>query len=213
MPLKNYGVLVGRGSGQSGGGRRRQPSLSSAHPAAPIPISGWPSTCCRKEAPSRAAVRRRGALQPSSASALATLPEGFTEVPSQRGGVALDYIRGNLFDRTAMRPDAGHRTGSRQRSSGQARSLRRRAGIADPRRAGLRLRRAVGSGERQAGQDLRLRPRQRGARHPHEPGQQHRVRPRRRRLAGRRAAVALSRPSSGWRSSWPSRVRPGTPMI
>jgi uncharacterized protein YukJ len=32
------------------------------------------------------------------------LPDGFTEVESQRGGVAIDYIRGNLFDRFLMRP-------------------------------------------------------------------------------------------------------------
>ncbi|MEU4161434.1 DUF2278 family protein [Actinoplanes sp. NPDC026670] len=32
------------------------------------------------------------------------LPEGFTEVESRRGGVAIDFIRGNLFDRFAMRP-------------------------------------------------------------------------------------------------------------
>jgi uncharacterized protein YukJ len=36
--------------------------------------------------------------------ALPGLPEGFTAVPSQPGGLALDYIRGNLFDRQAMRP-------------------------------------------------------------------------------------------------------------
>jgi hypothetical protein len=36
-------------------------------------------------------------------SGLVGLAEGFTAVPSVPGGVALDYIRGNLFDRTAMR--------------------------------------------------------------------------------------------------------------
>ena len=35
--------------------------------------------------------------------ALPGLPDGFTAVPSQAGGVALDFIRGNLFDRQAMR--------------------------------------------------------------------------------------------------------------
>jgi uncharacterized protein YukJ len=35
--------------------------------------------------------------------ALPDLPDGFTAVPSQAGGVALDFIRGNLFDRQAMR--------------------------------------------------------------------------------------------------------------
>ncbi len=34
---------------------------------------------------------------------LATLADGFQAIPSQPGGIALDYIRGNLFDRTQMR--------------------------------------------------------------------------------------------------------------
>jgi uncharacterized protein YukJ len=34
---------------------------------------------------------------------LPDLPDGFTAVPGQAGGVALDFIRGNLFDRQAMR--------------------------------------------------------------------------------------------------------------
>ncbi|GIE75669.1 hypothetical protein Aph02nite_16190 [Actinoplanes philippinensis] len=32
------------------------------------------------------------------------LPDGFTEIGSRPGGVAIDFIRGNLFDRTSMRP-------------------------------------------------------------------------------------------------------------
>jgi uncharacterized protein YukJ len=32
------------------------------------------------------------------------LPEGFTLLPSQPGGLALDFIRANLFDQQAMRP-------------------------------------------------------------------------------------------------------------
>ncbi len=35
---------------------------------------------------------------------LAALPLGFNELASQPGGLALDYIRGNLFDRAQMRP-------------------------------------------------------------------------------------------------------------
>jgi uncharacterized protein YukJ len=35
---------------------------------------------------------------------LAELAEGFTPVPSQVGGVALDFVRGNLFDKDGMRP-------------------------------------------------------------------------------------------------------------
>ena len=36
--------------------------------------------------------------------ALNDLEDGFTAVPSSAGGAALDYIRGNLFDRTTLRP-------------------------------------------------------------------------------------------------------------
>ena len=35
---------------------------------------------------------------------LPALGEGFHEIPRRRGGIALDYARGNLFDRTALRP-------------------------------------------------------------------------------------------------------------
>lgn len=35
---------------------------------------------------------------------LPALADGFTSLPSQPGGLALDFIRGNLFDRQAMRP-------------------------------------------------------------------------------------------------------------
>lgn len=35
---------------------------------------------------------------------LPPLGEGFHEIPRRRGGIALDYVRGNLFDRTALRP-------------------------------------------------------------------------------------------------------------
>jgi uncharacterized protein YukJ len=35
---------------------------------------------------------------------LRALPDGFTDLPSTPGGAAVDYIRGNLFDRVAMRP-------------------------------------------------------------------------------------------------------------
>jgi uncharacterized protein YukJ len=35
---------------------------------------------------------------------LGSLPDGFTDLPGKPGGPALDYIRGNLFDRAGMRP-------------------------------------------------------------------------------------------------------------
>jgi uncharacterized protein YukJ len=35
--------------------------------------------------------------------AVVALPPGFSDIPRQRGGAALDFIRGNLFDRTLLR--------------------------------------------------------------------------------------------------------------
>ena len=64
----------------------------------------------------RAAVNVRSAQQPADllylldddfrhpvTAGLAVLPDGFTALPSDSGGLALDFIRGNLFDRERMR--------------------------------------------------------------------------------------------------------------
>ena len=81
-----------------------------------------------------------------------------------------------------------------------------------PGRPGLRLRRALGTGADDAGQDLRLPARQRRPRHPHEPGQQRPASPATT-ASGRTAACCCTSPArtSGSRSSSPSRARPGTP--
>ena len=42
---------------------------------------------------------------------LSALPGGFVPLASQPGGMALDFIRGNLFDRSAMRPLPHHLPG------------------------------------------------------------------------------------------------------
>src|SRR5205823_70825 len=46
---------------------------------------------------------RRG-LRPPPPSGPARPPDGFTPLPSQPAGLALDFIRANLFDRALMRP-------------------------------------------------------------------------------------------------------------
>ena len=72
------------------------------------------------------------------------------------GGAALDYIRGNLFDRDEMRALPADRPGpdndlaDRWTTTSSARS--------PTRRPDLRLRGALGTGDRQAGQDLRIPP-------------------------------------------------------
>ena len=50
---------------------------------------------------------------------LAGLADGFTLLPGQAGGLALDFIRANLFDRTAMRPVPATAPGARQRPARQ----------------------------------------------------------------------------------------------
>ena len=40
-------------------------------------------------------------------SPLSELPDGFTRLESKPDGMALDYIRSNLFDRAGMVPDSG----------------------------------------------------------------------------------------------------------
>lgn len=102
MPLKNYGVLKGKaievrlGSGQS--------------PHYQVYIVDDTTDY-------RIAVNVQSQLSPSEleylidddfkhpiTALLEELPLGFTEVASKPGTSALDYIRGNLFDRTKMRP-------------------------------------------------------------------------------------------------------------
>jgi uncharacterized protein YukJ len=53
-----------------------------------------------QQAPSELLFVAAEAFQHPLLESLPNLPDGFSAVPSQPGGVALDYIRGNLFDRT-----------------------------------------------------------------------------------------------------------------
>jgi len=102
MSITGYGVLVGRvmaGTAESG--------LQTPHYQVQVNAAGVDY---------RIAVNVRSAQNPPDLlyvadetlshpllSGLVGLAEGFAAVPSTPGGVALDYIRGNLFDRTAMR--------------------------------------------------------------------------------------------------------------
>jgi uncharacterized protein YukJ len=102
MPLKNYGILKGKaievrpGAGQSPHYQVRIVDDTTDY---------------------RIAINVQSALSPSEleyliddrfthpiTALLAELPLGFTKIASKPGTTALDYIRGNLFDRTKMRP-------------------------------------------------------------------------------------------------------------
>jgi len=102
MPLQRYGVLKGRAVG------RRLGAGSSPHYQVHI---------VDETTDYRIAINVRSQLSPSDLEylvdeqfdhpilgGLGGLPLGFTTLESSPGGVALDYIRGNLFDRERMRP-------------------------------------------------------------------------------------------------------------
>jgi uncharacterized protein YukJ len=103
MPLGHYGVLVGRVVDT-----RREDEASSPH--FQVHVRGG-------NADYRIAVNVKSQTSPSEllflvaenfqhvvTDRLMTLGEGFTSVAKQPGGLALDFIRGNLFDHLDMRP-------------------------------------------------------------------------------------------------------------
>jgi uncharacterized protein YukJ len=102
MPLKEYGVLKGRPVGRRlGRGDRPHYQVHIVDETTDY----------------RIAINVKSALSPSEleylideafdhplTEALGDVPLGFTLLNSQPGGLALDFIRGNLFDRERMRP-------------------------------------------------------------------------------------------------------------
>jgi uncharacterized protein YukJ len=103
MPLAHYGVLVGRVVDT-----RRENEASSPHFQVRVKAA---------DVDYRIAVNVKSQTSPSEllflvaedfrhvvTDRLIALPEGFAPVAKQPGGLALDFIRGNLFDRLDMRP-------------------------------------------------------------------------------------------------------------
>jgi uncharacterized protein YukJ len=102
MPLAKYGVLVGKAVAA-----RRENSDDTPHYQVQLRAAGTSY---------RIAVNVKSSVAPSELlylikenfghpilARLADLQEGFAALPSQPGGMALDFIRGNLFDRGEMR--------------------------------------------------------------------------------------------------------------
>lgn len=102
MPLAHYGVLAGRVIDD-----RRESGQDSPHYQVHVDGGGTHF---------RVAVNVLSALAPSELlyvadedfhhpmlTDLAAVPDGFTALASAPGGLALDFIRGNLFDRSALR--------------------------------------------------------------------------------------------------------------
>ncbi|NOU12211.1 MAG: DUF2278 family protein, partial [Nitrospira sp.] len=102
MPLKQYGVLKGKAIGG-----KRETEASSPHFQIHMEAG---------DVQYRIAVNVKSQLSPSEllflvnddfqhsiTASLPGLPVGFTPLRSQPGGQALDFIRGNLFNRLDMR--------------------------------------------------------------------------------------------------------------
>lgn len=102
MPLKSYGVMKGRVIGSRPG--------TGPSPHYQINVVAGSTQY-------RVAVNVKSQLAPSEllylvvenfqhplTGGLLELNHGFSEVPRRPGGIALDFIRGNLFHRTQMRP-------------------------------------------------------------------------------------------------------------
>ncbi|HEX9952808.1 MAG TPA: YukJ family protein [Rubricoccaceae bacterium] len=102
MPLHNYGVLKGKAVEiRIGGGTRPHYQVRLVDDTIDY----------------RIAINVKSNIEPSEleyivvenyhhplTAAVETLPLGFTELPCQPSSGAMDYIRGNLFDRSRMRP-------------------------------------------------------------------------------------------------------------
>ncbi|MDQ3600405.1 MAG: DUF2278 family protein [Actinomycetota bacterium] len=102
MPLTSYGVLVGRVLESRTEGGTDTPHFQ-------IRVQGCGTdfrvavNVLSQQSPSELLYVADEAFQHPQVQTLSDLPDGFIAVPSRPGGIALDYIRGNLFDRRAMR--------------------------------------------------------------------------------------------------------------
>ena len=102
MPLSNYGVLKGRPIGrQLGSGSRPHYQVHVVDEDTDYRIA---INVKSQTSPSELLFLVDENLQHPISAGLEDVPLGFTEIPRQPGGQALDYIRGNLFDPARMVP-------------------------------------------------------------------------------------------------------------
>jgi uncharacterized protein YukJ len=103
MPLNSYGVLVGRAVDC-----RREAGTDSPHYQVRIDADGTSYRIAvnvlSQESPSELLYLVADDLRHPVTDAVAGLAVGWHDLPSRPGGAALDFIRGNLFDRSVMRP-------------------------------------------------------------------------------------------------------------
>ncbi|GAA0948802.1 hypothetical protein GCM10009554_46820 [Kribbella koreensis] len=103
MALKRYGVLVGTVIG-----RRAEGGVDSPHFQVHVRGGGTEYRVAvnvlSQQSPSELLYLAVEDFKHPVLDVLRTVPDGFSDVDSVSGGAALDYIRGNLFDRAQMRP-------------------------------------------------------------------------------------------------------------
>ncbi len=103
MPLPDYGVLVGAVVGTRAEGDRGSPHFQVRVRAGGTDYRVAVNVLSR-QAPSELLYLADEHFDHPLTEALAGLPEGFTALPGPPAEGGLDYVRGELFDPSAMRP-------------------------------------------------------------------------------------------------------------
>ena len=103
MTLPQYGVLAGRVVETRAEGAADSPHFQ-VHVVAGDEHFRIAVNVLSQESPSELLYVAAESFTHPLLPALATVPDGFADVDSAGGGIALDYIRGNLFDRSSLRP-------------------------------------------------------------------------------------------------------------
>lgn len=104
MPLAEYGVLAGIVAGQRAEGGTDTPHYQIRVRGGEADFRVAVNVLSQEEPAELLYVAEENFRHPLT-QGLPGLPDGFTPLPSQPGGMALDYIRANLFDRRQMQPE------------------------------------------------------------------------------------------------------------
>jgi uncharacterized protein YukJ len=103
MPLARYGVLAGRVMDRRAEGGTDTPHYQILVAGGEVEYRVAVNVLSQ-EHPSELLYVADEAFGHPLVQELAGLPDGFTQLPSSPGGLALDFIRANLFDHTLLRP-------------------------------------------------------------------------------------------------------------